>query len=378
MVDRSTLTPAFLALLVLAALAALVASGLTSLHGESGNFPEDPAARTGPIYEQPGAYRAALLSSPWIARIPMGSSTFGAQIQRQVRIDIDGTGPIPQRVVTLQTAPAVAMFRGVGRPRAEGLLHGIERELEQRGGLLHGISFTEGRAGYEAAAAAGVFEQGFVDGSTREERATVARELAAYGTERSKHTYAWYDPTSQWVVVGPEVSRRLLGFVRAPSTLTPAEGLFAAFVVRHELEHAVTPAWLREGARLRWLEEGSADALARWPGAAAGTARELGLPYPKRFEQTAYDTRRAGYPRFAATLRILLRAAGVDATKASQFGAASGLLQATRVDGVPARLATRIAERHRMNDRQRHLLALEIAGVDGSPARARALVRALP
>jgi hypothetical protein len=77
------------------------------------------------------------------------------------------------------------------------------------------------------------------------------------------------------------------------------------------------------------------------------------------------------------TLRILLAAGGVDWRDPAQLAEATELLQGTRAGRVPASLAHRIGVRHRLDERQQARLAARILGLDGSPVRARALVRSL-
>lgn len=381
MIDRGTVLRGFFALFLIAVVGSIAYALLSNTDGSSGNFLEDGDGRYtyGPIFEDPDAYRKATLTDPFIRKMKVTGGTFETTIVRQVRIDIDGSGPIPTRDVTLQTKPAVQLFNGPRRERAVEVLHGIQRILEEEGALLEGISIARTRGGIEAAAISGVIEQYPTDGyyNTPAEKKMVTDVLTSVARDLAGGAYAWYDPKIQQIVFGPVISKGLHTWIETPRKATPAENLFTAYVVRHELEHAVTPA---DGDvfEFRWLEEGTADTIARWPGVAAATARELGMPYPKRYDKLEYRTSRGGYPEYVDSLRILLGAAGIDWKDPTQVDEAVELLQQRELRDVPAELATRIAKRHRLSPAERVRLERGIRRLDGeTPAAARRLVAKL-
>lgn len=377
MIDRGTVLRGFFALFLIAIVGSVGYMFLSNTDGSSGNFLEDGDGRYayGPIFEDPDAYRKATITDPFIRDMHVTGGTFGSTITQQVRIDIDGSGPIPTRDVTLQTKPAVRLFNGPRRQRALGVLHGVQRILEDEGALLEGISIARTRGGVEAAAISGVVEEYPTDGyyNTPAEKQLVTDVLSAVAADLAGGAYAWYDPRIQQIVFGPVISKGLHTWIETPKQATRAENLFTAYVVRHELEHAVTPS----GDDYGWMEEGTADTIARWPGVAAATARELGMPYPKRFDKLEYRTDRGGYPEYVDSLRILLRAAGVDWKDPKQLDDATDLLQKRELRDVPAELATRIAKQHHLTAPQRMKLERGIRRMQGAPSEARRLVGAL-
>jgi hypothetical protein len=322
----------------------------------------------GPIFDAPHAYRSQLLVDPWIDRIPVGgTSTFGREIVRQVRIDIDGHGALADREVHLQTPPSVALFGSRGGDRMRTFLHGSLDVLDAREGYIRGMSLTTSKAGYEAAALSGIIEKNVLDGEfTAADRAFVSRMLSRYARETSRHTLAWYDPRTTWVTVGPDVSRIVEVQALQPGRVSPVQGIEAALVLRHEFEHAVTPASDDDYERLKWLEEGLADTLARWPGVAASTARSMGLPYPRRYLDRAYDSRWSVYPAWVATVRLLLQAAAIDTTSPSALGAATRVLQGDDLGAVPARIAARIASKQGLSRRRQLQLQRGIERLGGN------------
>lgn len=379
MIDRSALTRGFVVLLLLAAACSGAYAMLADTDGTSGNFLEDGSARHhGPIYEEPDGYRRTLLADRWVRSIKVPGGTFGSTITRQVRIGIDGRGPVPMREVTLETRPAVVLFAGPRRERAEHVLRGIQDVLDERGGLVRGISLAQSPGEAQAAAIASVIRLRDVDSfEDPRDRAILTRLLADIGADQSEHAFAWYNGRFQDIVLGPEVSRGLLTWIRTPGKATKQDNIFTAFVLRHELEHAVTPIGDRDYQQLQWLEEGTADTMARWPGAAAETARMLGMPYPARYDRLQFATARGGYPQWTDTIRVLLGAAGVDWKAPGQFEAASELLQSRDSMQTPALLAERIAKRKRMGVDGQARIERGIRGLNGDVRAARRLVARL-
>lgn len=379
MIDRRALVRGFFALLLLAAACAGAYALLSDTEGTSGNFPEDgESVRYGAVYEQPDASRSLLDVDPWIRDLEVSGGTYASKLPAQVRISFDGSGPIPSRDVTLQSRPAVELFAGTRRVRAEGVLRGTQRLLEDRDGLIRGMALTDSRGGAQAAAMANIVRLHVADGVTdprhRRELEGIVREVSS---DLADHALAWYDFRFQDIVFGPEISSGLMRWIRTPGRTTPEENLHTAYVLRHELEHAVTPPTRYDDHQLEWLEEGSVDVLARWPGVAAGTARELGMTYPGRFERLPFEPRSAGYPEWAATMRVLLAAAGIDTSDPAEFDAASELLQRKEVSQSPARIAAAIAKANRLGPAGRRRIERAIAGLDGDTDAARRLVGSL-
>jgi hypothetical protein len=380
MIDRSALVRGFVVLLLLAAACSSAYAMLSDTDGTSGTFLEDdPTHRYGPIYEEPNGYRDTLLADRWVRSIKVsGGGTFGSTITRQVRIGIEGRGPIPEREATLETRAAIVLFAGPRRERAEGVLRGIQNTLDDRGGLVRGVSLAQSPGEAQSAAIASIVRLRAIDDfSDPGDRAILTKLLADIGADQSKHAFAWYNGQFQEIVLGPEVSRGLLTWIRTPKQATKQDNIFTAFVLRHELEHAVTPIGDRDYRQLQWMEEGTADTMARWPGAAAETARMLGMPYPTRYDRLQFATKRGGYPEWTDTIRVLLGAAGIDWKDPAQFDAASRLLQSRDSMQAPTMLAERIAKRNRMGADGQTRIERDIRRLDGDVRAARRLVARL-
>lgn len=361
--------------------AALVASACDS--SSNATYPEDdrsalPGADTRYV-EQPDAILQHVLVAPWIRRIPVGGgrSTFGRELPRLVRIDIDGTGPLTRRDITLETKPAVELFSGPGEQRMRHAIHGMLTVLDERGGYIRGISITTSRASFEAASIAPIIESNVLEGDiSAADQRSITKQLADIADESGGHALAWYYPATTWITVGPQIGSVLRRHATRPGKVTPAKAMFVAYVLRHEFEHSVTPASDEAYERLQWLEEGSADALAAWPGASARTARLMGLPYPKRYEHVLYRTSDGGYPEWANVVRLLLRAAGVETGTPHELDAATILLQDPKLQDVPGALARAIADEQGLPRARMVTLRRDIARLDGDERRARQLVGA--
>lgn len=374
MIDRGALARGFIVLVLLAAACGGAYALLADTDGTSGNFMEDAGTHAyGPIYEEPDRYRGSVLD-PWLRDLPIEGGTVGRRLNAQVRISIDGNGAIPSREVTLETPAAVTLFAGPRRDRAEGVLRGIQVALEERDGLVKGIALTDSRGGAQAAAVASIaqlhLEDQIDDRATRQLVKSIISDVTA---ELSNDAFAWYNLRFQDVILGPEISAGLSTWIRTPAKAKPADNMFTAYVLLHELEHAVTP----DDEGNEWIEEGTADVLARWPGASARMARQLGMPYPKRYDRVEYRTDLGGYPAHVESMRVLLDAAGISWRDPKQLDDATELLQGSPASFVPGELAARIGKRNRLTPRERARLARSIVAVDGRPAAARRLVASL-
>lgn len=359
--------------------ASMVAAAVVAAAGCGGSqvaFPEDERVSNARYYEEPQVYRTALLGDPWLRQVKVGNSTFGREIPRIVRIDVDGIGPLKDRDITLQTPPTVQLFSGPREQRMKRFMHGALSLLDEHGGHVRGFAIASSRATFEAAAISPIIERNYIDGElSAAERRLLSRLLSGYGQHAARHTLAWYDVRSSWITIGATLGRTIRTFAEDPSKVTPAEGIFTAYVLRHEFEHAVTTPDFEQNEHVSWVEEGAADALAKWPGAAAQTAKALGLPYPEKYERVGYSTRRGGYPEWSDTIVLLLRAAGLDHASPEALSEASELLQSSEPRHVPGVLADAIALEQGLSPARRARLRREITRLGGSEARTRRLVR---
>lgn len=375
--ERSTLTTRIrLARALLAGGCALALSGCGLASADAAD--EAPAfIGYGAMVEEPTSWSNRTKSDPWLHQLRLSRSTFGRAINQQVRVGMHGSGPMAERDITLETPVTVRMLNGMGRERAKRLMRGSLDILDQREGQIGAIAWATNRAQFEAAAIGGFAEDYGGAPIPRADRSLLTHVLREQALDLADNTFAWYQYDHSVIVLGPAVTRTLVKHVSTPGHVTEAEGAFAAYIVRHELEHAVTAAGGRPGESLRWLEEGTADVMARWPGETAATARSLGLPYPKRYDKVGYFTKRGGYPEWAASIHILLRAAGVDPRRRGDFAAASDLLQAPMVDDAPRELARAIASHQGLPATRVDGIERQLTRIGGNPNRARAFVRKL-
>jgi hypothetical protein len=356
--------------------AALLAAGCALGQAQDEGGVDTIPHRYGRIVDEPQQYTSALKVDPWVSQIPVGGHrTFGEEFRGVVRLQVDGNGPLFARDVTLQSPASVALIHGRGQERAEQVVHGMLDLLSTREGFIRGITLSTSQPGYRASALGYIVSQSITDGDlTASDKSFIRSMLAFYASQLSEHTYAWYDPQSTWIYIGPDVSRTIRTFIVSPKRVKPKDGIFAAMVLRHEFEHSVTP-WTTDAVdRYRWIEEGTADTIATWPGAAAATARQFGLPYPKRYERLGYSRADAGYPEWVATLRLLLQAASIDVTDPKALPDVQRLLQDGKLEAAPARIAARIAREQGLSPIRQRRLAAQILRIQGNPKAARRLV----
>jgi hypothetical protein len=365
-----------------AVLVALCAALMASC-GDSPVFPEDLRKQEGPsntFREEPAYLRTKLLIDPWVSNIKVGNgrSTFGREVPRIIHIDIDGRGPLAGRDVSLQTGPSVKLFSGPGQERMRHALNGALQIVDRRQGFIRGINMSSSATNYEAAALAGIIEEYAIDGDlSKADRAFLEPIIIEVAHESAEHSYAWYDPRTTWVNFGPDVSNIMRRFATSPKRVTPAQGIFAAHVIRHEFEHSVSPTTDEDYDRFQWVEEGGADVFARWPGASAATAKAMGLPYPKKYEKVGYKPPHGGYPAWADTLFLLLGAAGIDVSDPKQIGAATRLLQDEKLGSVRLdKLARAIAAEQGLAPARARKLRAQVRALNGDPAKARRLLAA--
>ncbi|MCB0878318.1 MAG: hypothetical protein KDC46_04980 [Thermoleophilia bacterium] len=218
----------------------------------------------------------------------------------------------------------------------------------------------------------------------RSERASYLDELRR-GTAGAKKSVQMmvgtqFDSAMDAAVIGTDrlvIAQRVSKVLGSPDATMRGYGTrYAAEVLAHEFEHAVTPADAnsRSGQELAWLEEGGADTLARWPGVAKRYTDAMGLAQP--IAAPRLDARN-DYDRMTAVVRRLLVLAGVDVTRADQLDAARALLQDGPLEQAPRRLARAIHARHPHGEQTVAELERDIRRLDGSLAAIRRLERAL-
>lgn len=350
-------------------------------------FMDDPAVSSadardaeeityGPVFVKPTRYDAKLLKDRRVRTIPIGHGRFAALLRDQPRFSIEGRGAFVSRSITADTVAAAKLMRKGPRARTVAFLHGLQRLMDERKGYAHGVSLSMSHDGFMANWVVVFVENGVFNYATTDEQMRYLVAIAVETADVIGESYAWFQFDSSWIVVGPELSRPLATYFRSPKSLSTREAMTIAMVVRHELEHTVSAGGTTP-RRLVWMEEGTADVIALWPGAAATTARELGLPYPKRALDKPWSrfTLHSGYARWAATLRILVELGGVRPGLARDLDEVEDLLQDEPVARVPGVLAKAIADEQGLAPKDAAWIERRIRALDGSPRKARALER---
>lgn len=277
----------------------------------------------------------ALLATGEFAQTQAGPFTVGELLPQQARFRIVGEGPPEHRSVVAETRAAARLLEGSTREPTERIVRGLVSLAYDRPGsaIIKGVALSTSRYGF----ALNRMMTDLVErmppevgpaGATPPK--DLARELRSRLEDyRTQVDDVWAIYQDGWIDVGPRISRILRNHVRHPDTAEPAarrDHYSAAYVLRHELEHAITPTATGTGEGIGWLhEEGVADALARWPGAVAETARALGLRHlPAKLP--------AGYPEQRRVIRQWLRYAGIDTRRKEERSRADRLLQADPPD----------------------------------------------
>ncbi|MCB0877468.1 MAG: hypothetical protein KDC46_00600 [Thermoleophilia bacterium] len=223
-------------------------------------------------------------------------------------------------------------------------------------GMKPGVAPT--REAYEAA----------IDAATNHVAGTVAVRKGTWlhlGPKRSEGIL--------WALDHPDVPRSEM-----PKRIRTSLG-FGVKTLLHELDHVGTPT--TPGTKhLDWLREGRAEVFARWPGRVPAAGRTLGLDVPTGVGHMADDT--STYRNEVAAVRALLRMAGVDTRRSSEFAAARELIGTVPEHKLAARLATAISKRHAIGDDEARLLRSKVRSLvnskiapDGSHADPRRVQR---
>jgi hypothetical protein len=197
------------------------------------------------------------------------------------------------------------------------------------------------------------------------------------------------------IVLAPETSRMLLAAVGAyaPSrgelagTKVPALHAGISLMMRHEMEHSVTPSSGDVLEGLRGLEEGIAETLATarttravaqhdlpsvrlWGVITDASARATdGWDAAPRGSLTEHDSKQQSnqvYVQRAALVRNLAQLAGADVDTRAGYAAARDLLQGHALARVPGVLADTIIARHELSRDIREPLRLAIRDITES------------
>jgi hypothetical protein len=322
------------------------------------------------------------LGSGWgalLKSMPLEDGSFADVLADQVRFRITQAGATSIEHVLPDSARARELWKlDSTKQFAQGVLDLANDVSGNSTSPLRGFTLSTSEAGFLANRAVHHFRPG------------VAPTRAAYdaGIEASRAhlTGTVAVRKGAWLHLGPLRSEGLLHALEHPGT--PRGDLSARMrtstgrgvkTLLHELNH------VGSGAPSDWVSEGKAEALARWPGRVPAAGRALGIDVPSGVGRWADET--GPYQEEVASVRALLRMAGIDPTKASHYERARALLNDTPADKLAGELASRIARRHgetaaERNELRRTVRQLVEHGIapDGEhadPAAVRRLARSL-
>jgi hypothetical protein len=237
------------------------------------------------------------------------------------------------------------------RQLVEGVL-GIAHDLGPSDTLaLRGFTLSTNEAGYVANRAVHHF---------RNDDATAQAYEAAINASKAHVENTAAVRKGGWLHLDPQRSAGLLrtldgGDITAGGAYEDSLGRGVKTLL-HELNHVASPR-PRDAKHLDWLSEGSAEALARWPGRVEAAGERLGVTTP-RGVGSWFDAAQRPYQHEVDAVRGLIALADIDASNTRHFETARRILNDPTEDLVPAALARHITEVHELSPRQSHQLAV--------------------
>lgn len=294
---------------------------------------------------------------PWLKHAPFERGRdFGEVLREQVRFRMVRSGATSVDDVRPDSAAAAKLWE---RPRTKEFVQGVLDLANQVSGTdatpLRGFSLSTSEAGYVANRAVHHFRKGSPSRDAYEAALQASRRHVSETAAIRK---------GAWLHLDPQRSAGLIEVLRRPdadvSDATRDAVGAGVKTLLHELNHVASPRPRRAGA-FDWLSEGTAETLARWPGRVRSAAKELGVPVPPRVGQR-FDEAGKPYQEEVDSVRSLLRLAGIDPARASNFAEAERLLNEPAEPDVARELAERIADRHARGSTAERALARRLAG----------------
>jgi hypothetical protein len=401
------------------------------------------------------------MSTPWVAQTEVADTTVGEVAGRALQFAFEGTGAIDTWRITPQTSDAAQLLSGTRGPAIEQALRGIASTIRGHEGntSFRGITLARSDVEYQVNSALNYIEgtriapsYGFTTDDTPTSRAALQRAISD-GQGVADGTAA---QAPNWVNLGSFATRELVRLAgRADSPADARIGTWLASMGAHEPQHTISPLSFEDVIKpeyqnmapeemaadpvlakdpfaalepLNWVEEGTADTLANWPGRIERVARNMGVPFSPtpqapgvlpapiaaartaahgrgatfsaderalvdtwvkgefntapqtdgdRFQLLAMHSNGAhNYPSHVAGMHLMLAMAGIDPKRPDDYAKADQLLQGGDITGTPGRIADAIIQHRRLDPELREQLQAKIrdAGADimSDPARMRA------
>ncbi|MCW2926524.1 MAG: hypothetical protein JWM86_492 [Thermoleophilia bacterium] len=327
-------------------------------------------------------------STPWVAATPVDDRTIGGILRDEVQVEFRGTGRMSERELVPLTPAARELLHGPERVAAQRALRGVLATLDGREGAsnLRGISLSSDQSSFAANLLMSNTEAGFVDDAVRAgdragfERAMVSL-IPSVQVAKAQNT--------GWIDLGPRVSSMLRDVIgRGPDAGRDAANE-VSLTLLHELQHSVTAPDPRTiDDRHVWLEEGIAETLAWWPGAAGAMRDRLGVPTRPGevidpFSAPPDSVASAEYRGRHRTVQGLLGLAGIEpydragAIDPTASARATALLQGDGIERVPRNLSRAIIREHRLDPALEPTVRGLILDTAGDPSSVDALAELL-
>lgn len=327
---------------------------------------------------------AAQYSLPvWANDLTVGKRTLGEQIDRQPRFAVHyGKDASDVSLVPLTSAAKSLLARPEGASVQRQLGQLLSASKIPRG-AVQGVALSTGRDGLAANKFVSDASLGYQEISQEPDPLSMMFTNASLQGYRSN--YAKLDKSGAaafggpWLILGPAASRVAVSAARGKpdhDTASLYNNFGITHLLRHEAQHAVTPANDKTYPRYKWLEEATAETLGRWPGAITATAKAMGIPTKAHPIQESLSSSEGGaqYNTWSASLRSLLRLGGIDTRRGDSLPAAYELLQKPALSRVPGKLADAIVEHNNLPPGMRETVREFIVQTQGDPKSIASLV----
>lgn len=324
----------------------------------------------------------------WFRDQPLGRKTVGEQLDRQPRFAVRYNAPQgaePARVVLEPLTPAAQslMNKPIG-VRLQDQVGALISSAHIPAGSLRGITLSTGRDGLAINKFVSDAELGYqnIPSDSEDFLGTIFTGAALSNTRKQiiasdkSGAKAFGGP---WLHLGPQASRVMLNAAADKQVTDPAvlqNNYVMSHLLRHEAQHAVTPANDKTYPRYAWLEEATAETIGRWPGAIKRTAQGLGIPVKVHSIQQNLASSEGGaqYNAWSGSLRSLLRLAGINTMRTDSLPQAVELLQTPALSRVPGKLADAIVANNKLDPSLRETIREFIVQTQGSPDSINSLV----
>lgn len=320
-------------------------------------------------------------SVPWLRDLPIGESTAGALLRRQLHIGIEGDGRMSQRRVVGHTDAARQLLAGETGQAVTQKLRGMLSTLDGTEGAnnLKGIAFATDPDGWLVNSTLRELEAIEADDGALLTPPDDAGAAAALGRRIAQRRPAaeagTWNNVRGWINVGARDSAPLLRLLQGQhadpddprSERDSLVGSRQALALSHELTHSVTPETpgITPPPGAEWIEEGAADVVSVLR--APETAAAMQLPHSdadiQRHVKGDY-----GYRDWRRGVAHVVNLAGIDYRTPAGRKEALELLQRSPDERLADDLAAAVAQQHQLPAPARDQLRSMLLAADARPA----------